>query len=64
MTAPVISVRDLRRSYGRGSGRFDALKGVGLDVAAGGQGQAYGFCSLGWHPREQNPYAWLRRSER
>jgi len=35
MTAPVISVRDLRRSYGRGSGRFDALKGVSLDVAAG-----------------------------
>ncbi|GAA4487274.1 ABC transporter ATP-binding protein [Microbacterium panaciterrae] len=32
---PVISVRDVHKSYGRGSGRFDALKGVSLDIADG-----------------------------
>lgn len=34
-SAPVLSVRDVHKSYGRGSGRFDALKGVSLDIAAG-----------------------------
>lgn len=33
--APMISVRDVHKSYGRGSGRFDALKGVSLDIADG-----------------------------
>jgi putative ABC transport system ATP-binding protein len=33
--APLISVRDVHRSYGRGPGRFDALKGVSFDVQAG-----------------------------
>jgi len=33
--APLISVRDVRKSYGRGDGRFDALKGVSFDVQAG-----------------------------
>ncbi|NIJ04809.1 ABC transporter ATP-binding protein [Frigoribacterium faeni] len=32
---PIISVRDVRRSYGRGANRFDALKGVSLDIAEG-----------------------------
>jgi putative ABC transport system ATP-binding protein len=32
---PIISVRDVRRSYGRGPNRFDALKGVSLDIAEG-----------------------------
>ncbi|WP_423918362.1 ABC transporter ATP-binding protein [Frigoribacterium sp. 2-23] len=35
MTTPILSVRDVRRSYGRGDDRFDALKGVSFDVAAG-----------------------------
>ena len=35
MDAPLISVRDVRKSYGRGDGRFDALKGVSFDVQAG-----------------------------
>ncbi|MDQ4212907.1 ABC transporter ATP-binding protein [Microbacterium capsulatum] len=35
MTTPVISVRDVHKTYGRGSGRFDALKGVSLDIADG-----------------------------
>ena len=32
---PIISVRDVRRSYGRGQNRFDALKGVTFDIHAG-----------------------------
>ncbi|WP_426738679.1 ABC transporter ATP-binding protein [Plantibacter sp. 2H11-2] len=32
---PIISVRDVRRSYGRGQNRFDALKGVSFDIHAG-----------------------------
>lgn len=32
---PIISVRDVRRSYGRGQNRFDALKGVSLDIFEG-----------------------------
>jgi putative ABC transport system ATP-binding protein len=32
---PVIDARDLRKSYGSGPGRFDALKGVSLQIAAG-----------------------------
>ena len=35
MTTPIISVRDVRKTYGRGAGRFDALKGVSLDIAEG-----------------------------
>ncbi|KQM26888.1 ABC transporter ATP-binding protein [Frigoribacterium sp. Leaf8] len=33
--APIISVRDVHRSYGRGPNRFEALKGVSFDVAEG-----------------------------
>lgn len=32
---PIISVKDVRRSYGRGQNRFDALKGVSLDIFEG-----------------------------
>ncbi|MBF4511414.1 ABC transporter ATP-binding protein [Plantibacter sp. VKM Ac-2885] len=32
---PIISVRDVRRSYGRGQNRFEALKGVSFDIQAG-----------------------------
>ena len=35
MTTPILSVRDVRKSYGRGSNRFDALKGVSLDIHEG-----------------------------
>jgi putative ABC transport system ATP-binding protein len=35
MTTPIISVADVRRSYGRGQNRFDALKGVSFDIAEG-----------------------------
>lgn len=35
MTNPVLSARDLRKSYGRGETRFDALKGVDLDIQQG-----------------------------
>ena len=35
MDTPIIRVRDVRRSYGRGPSRFDALKGVSLDVRQG-----------------------------
>jgi putative ABC transport system ATP-binding protein len=31
----LLDVQDLRRSYGRGAGRFDALKGVSFQVAQG-----------------------------
>lgn len=32
---PLLDVRDIRRSYGRGANRFDALKGVSLGIAHG-----------------------------
>lgn len=32
---PIISVKDVRRSYGRGQNRFDALKGVSFDIHEG-----------------------------
>ncbi|MGO2749806.1 MAG: ABC transporter ATP-binding protein [Pseudoclavibacter sp.] len=35
MPAPIISVRDVRRSYGRGQNRFEALKGVSFDIREG-----------------------------
>ncbi|MDH6179855.1 putative ABC transport system ATP-binding protein [Microbacteriaceae bacterium SG_E_30_P1] len=35
MTTPILSVRDVRKSYGRGTNRFDALKGVSFDIAQG-----------------------------
>lgn len=35
MTASVLSVRDLRKHYGTGANRFDALKGLTLDIAEG-----------------------------
>lgn len=33
--APLLEVHDLRRSYGRGANRFDALKGVSLRIDRG-----------------------------
>ena len=35
MTTPIISVRDVHKSYGKGQNRFDALKGVSLDILEG-----------------------------
>jgi putative ABC transport system ATP-binding protein len=35
VTTPILSVRDVRKSYGRGSNRFDALEGVSLDIQEG-----------------------------
>ena len=35
MTIPILSARDVHKSYGRGSNRFDALKGVSLDIREG-----------------------------
>ncbi len=35
MTTPIISVRDVHKSYGRGQNRFDALKGVSFDIREG-----------------------------
>ena len=35
MTTPLISVRDVHKSYGKGPNRFDALKGVSLDIHEG-----------------------------
>ncbi len=35
MPAPIISVRGVRRSYGRGQNRFEALKGVSFDIREG-----------------------------
>lgn len=35
MTTPIISVRDVHKSYGKGQNRFDALKGVSLDIREG-----------------------------
>ncbi|MFE1646081.1 ABC transporter ATP-binding protein [Microbacterium sp. P01] len=32
---PIISVKDVRRSYGRGQNRFEALKGVSFDISEG-----------------------------
>ena len=32
----MLTAQDLRKSYGRGSSRFDALAGVSMDVRAGG----------------------------
>ncbi|HWV50346.1 MAG TPA: ABC transporter ATP-binding protein [Microbacterium sp.] len=34
-SAPILSVRDLHKTYGRGPGRFDALRGVSLDIRTG-----------------------------
>ncbi|MFK0401093.1 ABC transporter ATP-binding protein [Microbacterium sp. NPDC090225] len=35
MPAPLLQIRDVHKSYGRGPTRFDALKGVSFDVAEG-----------------------------
>jgi putative ABC transport system ATP-binding protein len=35
VTTPILSARDVRKSYGRGSNRFDALKGVSVDIQEG-----------------------------
>nr|WP_246200418.1 ABC transporter ATP-binding protein [Agromyces allii] len=32
---PIISARDLRKSYGKGQNRFEALKGVSFDIREG-----------------------------
>jgi putative ABC transport system ATP-binding protein len=35
MTVPILSARDLTKTYGRGPDRFDALKGVSLEIDRG-----------------------------
>ena len=35
MPIPVLAARDVQKSYGRGANRFDALRGVSLDIAKG-----------------------------
>jgi putative ABC transport system ATP-binding protein len=35
MNTPIISVRDVHKSYGRGQNRFDALRGVSFDIREG-----------------------------
>jgi putative ABC transport system ATP-binding protein len=35
MNSPIISVKDVHKSYGRGQNRFDALKGVSFDIREG-----------------------------
>lgn len=35
MPTPVLSVRELHKTYGRGTGRFEALQGVDLDINEG-----------------------------
>jgi putative ABC transport system ATP-binding protein len=35
MTTPIISVKDVHKSYGRGQNRFDALRGVSFDIGEG-----------------------------
>ncbi|MEZ2388335.1 ABC transporter ATP-binding protein [bacterium RCC_150] len=35
MPVPILTARDLTKSYGRGADRFDALKGVSLDIGHG-----------------------------
>jgi putative ABC transport system ATP-binding protein len=35
MSTPIISVRDVHKSYGRGQNRVDALKGVSFDIHEG-----------------------------
>ncbi|MGG7462952.1 MULTISPECIES: ABC transporter ATP-binding protein [unclassified Plantibacter] len=35
MAAPIISARNVHKTYGRGQTRFDALKGVSIDVQEG-----------------------------
>lgn len=35
MSTPIISVRDVHKSYGRGQNRFDALTGVSVDIQEG-----------------------------
>ena len=35
MSSPILSVRNVHKSYGTGQGPFDALKGVSLDIAEG-----------------------------
>ncbi|WES65754.1 ABC transporter ATP-binding protein [Microbacter sp. GSS18] len=35
MAEPVLAARDLRKTYGRGAARFEALRGVTLDIAPG-----------------------------
>lgn len=35
MSTPILSVTDVHKSYGRGPNRFDALRGVSLDIREG-----------------------------
>ncbi|HEX2247863.1 MAG TPA: ABC transporter ATP-binding protein [Arthrobacter sp.] len=35
MTTSIISIKDVHKSYGRGQNRFDALKGLDLDIRQG-----------------------------
>ncbi|MBW9120488.1 ABC transporter ATP-binding protein [Microbacterium trichothecenolyticum] len=35
MSTPILQVSDLRKTYGRGQNRFEALRGVSLDIGEG-----------------------------
>ncbi|HWH25361.1 MAG TPA: ABC transporter ATP-binding protein [Pseudolysinimonas sp.] len=35
MPVPILTARNVHKSYGRGATRFDALKGVSIDIASG-----------------------------
>jgi putative ABC transport system ATP-binding protein len=35
MNLPILAALDIRKSYGRGTARFDALKGVSIDIHSG-----------------------------
>jgi putative ABC transport system ATP-binding protein len=35
MNVPILTAQDIRKSYGRGTARFDALKGVSIDIHPG-----------------------------
>ncbi|WOF22135.1 ABC transporter ATP-binding protein [Microbacterium betulae] len=35
MSSPILEARDIRKTYGKGQARFEALKGVSLEIAEG-----------------------------
>src|SRR4051812_49098753 len=58
MSTPIISVTDVRKSYGRGQNRFDALRGVSFDIHEGESVAIVG--KSGWgNPTPIHPLALL-----